>query len=121
MTQTSHEMLGYFAWLGGAFGALAWVPQLLKTWRRKSAQDMSWGLLALTCMALAAYTVYGLGWRLRDLLWAVAVQLVFVVPEIALKAWYDGPPRVRRPRFTTNKIRRPIDHNDHHDVDGLRW
>lgn len=116
----SLELLGYFAWLAGAIGAIAWVPQLLTTWRRKSAKDISWGLLTLTCVALTAYTVYGLALALHDLLWAVAIQFLVVIPEMAMKAWYDGLPLARR-RVTPTETPHRTGITASDDVDGLRW
>ena len=37
----------------------AWLPQVVKTWRTGSAEDFSWGYLALFSSGVAGWIVYG--------------------------------------------------------------
>lgn len=49
--------------VGTAAGVLttgAWLPQLLKCWRTRSAADLSWSYLAVLGTGVALWAVYGL-------------------------------------------------------------
>ena len=37
----------------------AWLPQIVKTFRTRSANDFSWGYLALFMMGVFLWTMYG--------------------------------------------------------------
>lgn len=46
--------------LAGALTTIAYVPQLVKTWRSKSAQDLSWGMLVTLCLGIVLWLIYGI-------------------------------------------------------------
>lgn len=49
--------------IGGlaAFGTTAaWLPQVLRTWRSRSAEDFSWSYLAMFSAGVALWLVYGI-------------------------------------------------------------
>jgi MtN3 and saliva related transmembrane protein len=50
-------LLGYAA---GACTTLAFVPQLLRTWRTRSARDLSLGMFAVMTAGVAMWLAYGL-------------------------------------------------------------
>jgi MtN3 and saliva related transmembrane protein len=37
----------------------AWLPQLWRTWRTRSAGDLSWGYLAVTATGMGTWLTYG--------------------------------------------------------------
>ncbi len=51
------EVLGLAA---GCFTTAAFVPQVLHTWRRKSARDISLAMFATFCIGLVLWILYGL-------------------------------------------------------------
>ena len=50
------ELLGLIA---GAMTTFAYVPQVLKVWRSRSAADISWWAFALLSAGLMVWLVYG--------------------------------------------------------------
>ncbi len=55
MTMTN--VLGYAA---GSLTTLAFVPQVLRTWRTRSAGDLSWGMLLIFMLGVLLWLAYGL-------------------------------------------------------------
>lgn len=51
--------------LAGSLTTLAFLPQVLRTWRTKSAGDLSVGTFVLFCAGVSLWLVYGL--LLQDL------------------------------------------------------
>lgn len=46
--------------VAGVLTTGAWLPQLLKCWRTRSAADLSWSYLAVLGTGVALWAVYGL-------------------------------------------------------------
>ena len=46
--------------VAGVLTTGAWLPQLLKCWRTRSAADLSWSYLAVLGVGVALWAVYGL-------------------------------------------------------------
>lgn len=53
----SIQLLGLLA---GSLTTAAFLPQVLKTWRSRSAKDLSLGMFSLFCLGVALWLVYGL-------------------------------------------------------------
>lgn len=51
------EALGLIA---GALTTLAYLPQVLKVWRSRSARDVSLGMFAMMVVGIALWLIYGL-------------------------------------------------------------
>lgn len=51
-------LLGLFA---GTLTTLAFVPQVIKTWQSKSAEDFSFGMLITFSLGVFLWLVYGIG------------------------------------------------------------
>jgi MtN3 and saliva related transmembrane protein len=45
--------------LAGALTTGAWLPQIWRTWRTRSAGDLSWHYLAATAAGIATWLLYG--------------------------------------------------------------
>jgi MtN3 and saliva related transmembrane protein len=43
----------------GALTTIAYLPQLIKTWQSKSAEDLSWGMLITLCVGIILWLIYG--------------------------------------------------------------
>lgn len=43
----------------GALTTVAYLPQLIKTWQSKSADDISWGMLITLCLGILLWLAYG--------------------------------------------------------------
>lgn len=53
---SSPELLGFLA---GALTTASFIPQVLKTWRSRSTEDISLGMFSLFCAGLVLWTAYG--------------------------------------------------------------
>jgi MtN3 and saliva related transmembrane protein len=51
------QLLGLIA---GSLTTAAFFPQVLKTWKSKSAKDLSLGMFSLFCLGVLLWLVYGL-------------------------------------------------------------
>lgn len=52
----SVQVLGLLA---GSFTTAAFLPQVLKTWKSRSAKDLSLGMFSMFCLGVALWLVYG--------------------------------------------------------------
>jgi MtN3 and saliva related transmembrane protein len=50
------EILGLLA---GSMTTAAFLPQVVKTWKSRSAKDLSLGMFSLFCLGVALWLVYG--------------------------------------------------------------
>ena len=57
MTPTLASVLGYVA---ATLTTLAFLPQVLKVWRTRSAEDISLVTYSMFCLGVALWLVYGL-------------------------------------------------------------
>jgi len=78
-------------WLGVAAGTLttlSFVPQVLRTWRTKSTEDVSlWMLLAFNG-GIALWLTYGLILRKPSIIYANGITLTLSLTLLALKIRY---------------------------------
>lgn len=81
--------------LGLAAGALttaSFVPQLVKVWRTKSAEDISMGMFATFCLGVALWLIYGIAVRDVAIVAANGVTLVLALAIVVLKIRYAHRP-----------------------------
>jgi MtN3 and saliva related transmembrane protein len=75
--------LGFIA---GTLTTLAFLPQVIRSYRTRSAASLSWGWLVLFGSGVAAWACYGV---LRDdvaIVWTNSVTLLLVLGLVALRA-----------------------------------
>lgn len=58
----SIQLLGLFA---GTLTTAAFLPQVIKTWKSRSAKDLSLGMFSLFCLGVMLWLVYGI--MVRDI------------------------------------------------------
>ncbi|MEK6783589.1 MAG: SemiSWEET transporter [Bacteroidota bacterium] len=51
------QLLGLSA---GTFTTIAFLPQVIKTWRSRSAKDLSLGMFSFFCLGVAMWLAYGI-------------------------------------------------------------
>ena len=51
------QLLGLSA---GTLTTIAFLPQVIKTWRSRSAKDLSLGMFSLFCLGVAMWLAYGI-------------------------------------------------------------
>lgn len=64
---------------------LAWLPQVLKTWKSRSAEDFSWSYLAMFTTGVACWLVYGFLKKDGVIIAANGVTLLLVVTVFFVK------------------------------------
>ena len=72
--------------LAGALTTAAWLPQLLRTWRRRSAGDLSWFYLVTFGTGVGGWLAYGLLTGDPAILLTNVVTLALVASLVVLKA-----------------------------------
>lgn len=82
-------------WLGHLAGfctTIAFVPQVLKVWRSKSAKDISVGMYAVFVLGLALWLAYG--WLLGA--WPIVIAngltIALAGSVLVMKLRYDAAP-----------------------------
>ncbi len=73
--------------VAGTFTTLGFVPQLIRTWRMKSARDLSLAMMGLNSTGAFLWLIYGLWVRDLPIILAdlVALALVFAVLILAIR------------------------------------
>jgi MtN3 and saliva related transmembrane protein len=79
------EMLGYAA---GFLTTIAFIPQVLKIWRSKSAQDVSFAAFAAFTLGVVLWLLYGIAKQEPPIIIWNSVTLVLAVAILAMKAKY---------------------------------
>lgn len=80
------SLLGYMA---GTLTTIAFVPQLVKTWRTRSATDISYGMFTMFCAGVFLWLVYGVVLNAWPVVAANAVTLVLALAILILKVRFD--------------------------------
>ncbi|MDE3154399.1 MAG: SemiSWEET family sugar transporter [Acidobacteriota bacterium] len=81
-------MLQLMGFLAGTLTTLAFVPQVVRTWRRRSGEDLSLGMLLAFSTGVLLCLLYGLGTRALPIILANAVTLALSVSLIVIRFCY---------------------------------
>jgi MtN3 and saliva related transmembrane protein len=73
----------------GVISTVAFLPQLIKTWKSKSAQDLSWGMLIILCAGITLWLVYGVVISDIPVMVSNIVLLLLVSVILVLKIKYQ--------------------------------
>jgi MtN3 and saliva related transmembrane protein len=79
------DAIGYFA---GLLAMLSFMPQIVKTFRTKRADDLSMSMLFLTLATNITYFVYGYLQRLYPIVVMIGIMTGIVLLQILLTAKY---------------------------------
>lgn len=81
------EMIGYLA---GGMIAISLLPQIVKSWKTKSTNDLSlsWGLISVAGQIL--WLIYGLGISSQSLAVMSSVTLTMAVIMLIMKITYEN-------------------------------
>ena len=80
------DLLGLSA---GSLTTISFVPQVIKTWRSKSADDISTGMFAIFSIGLVMWLIYGLYLQSLPIIIANTVTLVLTLVILILKYRYS--------------------------------
>lgn len=71
--------------LAGTLTTAAWLPQIARTWRSRSAEDLSWPYLLLFASGVAMWVVYGAVSGDGPVVAANVISILFMGMLVALK------------------------------------
>ena len=74
--------------VAGTLTTIAFVPQLLKTWKSRSAEDVSLGMLVTFCAGVALWLLYGWLTGALPFIAANVVTLILALAILMLKLRY---------------------------------
>jgi MtN3 and saliva related transmembrane protein len=74
----------------GVLTTIAYLPQLIKTWKSKSADDLSWSMLVVLCVGIILWLVYGTYVHDIPIIAANIVTFVFAGMILVLKIKYKS-------------------------------
>lgn len=86
----------YLGYLAGTLTTIAFVPQLVKIWRSKSADDVSLAMFLIFTTGVTLWLLYGLLIGAWPVIVANAVTLVLACAILVLKLRYRTRPRLDR-------------------------
>jgi MtN3 and saliva related transmembrane protein len=84
-------MTAVFTWVGytaGTLTTLAFLPQVLHVWKRKSAEDLHLGTLVSFTVGVALWVIYGIATRQMPVVAANVVTLALQCMILFLKVRY---------------------------------
>ena len=76
--------------VAGVLTTLAYLPQLIKTWQSKSADDLSWSMLIILCIGIILWLIYGFSVHDIPLIAANIVTLLIASVILVLKIKYNS-------------------------------
>ena len=88
MRADSRQYLTIVGLVAGALTTLSFVPQLLRTWRLRSARDMSGWWMACFMSGVILWLIYGLILPSTPVIVANAATLALMVPILVMKLYY---------------------------------
>lgn len=91
MDEWTIEALGL---VGGCLTTLAWVPQLVRTWRTRSARDISLPMLLMLLVGIQFWLTYGLLVGSVAIVASNVVTLVLNLGILSVKLREERRPRI---------------------------
>jgi len=82
----SATLVGYFA---GFLTTFSFVPQVLKTWKSKTASDLSLGMFLAFSLGVFCWLVYGILLDEAPMIFWNAVTLIFAMALLVMKLKFD--------------------------------
>jgi MtN3 and saliva related transmembrane protein len=80
-----HSMANIIGGVAGVLTTVAFVPQVIKTWRTRRADDLSIGMLLLFTLGVALWGAYGLLVGAMPVIAANGVTLILAVAMVVMK------------------------------------
>ena len=74
--------------VAGSLTTIAFIPQLMKTWRSRSAKDVSFIMLVVFSTGVFLWLIYGIYLQALPIILANALTLIFNLIIVGLKIRY---------------------------------
>jgi len=88
------EIAEFFGYAGMAAGVSFMLPQVYKSWRTKSVEDISWIMLVLLVLNCVAWFSYGYLLASAPLMFTNGIGLIIVSIQVVFKLRYSRRPLV---------------------------
>ena len=82
------DLINLLGTAAGTLTTLAFVPQVLKTWRTRSGDDISTGMFLLFSSGVLLWLLYGVALSAAPIIIANSITLVLALTIILLKMRY---------------------------------
>ncbi len=82
------ELINFLGLAAGTLTTIAFFPQLLKTWKSKSANDVSLVMMMTFCLGVFLWIVYGVAKGDMPIIGANVVTLTLAILILILKIRY---------------------------------
>ncbi len=83
------DLINLLGLTAGGFTTVSFLPQVLKTWKSKSAADISSGMFALFSAGVLLWLLYGIALGAAPIIIANAITLVLALVILVLKFHYQ--------------------------------
>ncbi len=93
---TATELIGLSA---GSLTTIAFVPQVLRIWRRRSARDLSWSMMGIFTLGIGLWLIYGLLLGAVAIILANAITLLLSLAICLMKWRFDPLPGTQSPNL----------------------
>jgi MtN3 and saliva related transmembrane protein len=80
-------ILGFFA---GFLTTVSFLPQVVKTWKSRSASDLSLGMLSIFSVGVMCWLIYGFLLQESPMIFWNSVTLILVLVILILKLKFDA-------------------------------
>ena len=80
-------MMGYFA---GFLTTISFLPQVVKTWKSRSASDLSWGMFSVFSVGVMFWLIYGFLIQEPPIIFWNSVPLALVLAILVMKLKFDS-------------------------------
>ena len=80
-------MMGYFA---GFLTTISFLPQVVKTWKSRSASDLSWGMFSVFSVGVMFWLIYGFLIKEPPIILWNSVTLALVLAILVMKLKFDS-------------------------------
>ena len=80
-------MMGYFA---GFLTTISFLPQVVKTWKSRSASDLSWGMFSVFGVGVMFWLIYGFLIQEPPIILWNSVTLALVLAILVMKLKFDS-------------------------------
>jgi len=86
------ELAEVFGYAGMITGVSFLLPQIYKTWKTKSVEDLSWGMLSIVLLNCVFWFMYGLLLASAPLMLTNGISFLTITTQILLKFRYRNNP-----------------------------
>lgn len=82
------EFVNLLGFVAGTLTTISLLPQLIQTWRTKSARDISLEMFCILAAGILLWIIYGIRIRAYPIIICNSVALAFIAAIIVLKIKY---------------------------------